>query len=62
MKCAWAKCRHIIPVKERKEAIEIFENMHWRCFHMVYEHLTAENVRCSDPSCPIKEEKVDGRT
>ena len=40
------------PVKNSKD-YELFEKMHWTCFHFEFEHLDADpDEPCSDPSCP----------
>ena len=31
---------------------ELFEKMHWLCFHLEYEHEADPDDPCSDPSCP----------
>lgn len=40
------------PVEVNKDNYEIFENMHWLCFHIVYEHHGDPDAKCNDPSCP----------
>ncbi len=40
------------PVVENKDQYEIFEKMHWLCFHFEYEHEGDPDRPCSDPSCP----------
>ena len=42
------------PVRVNRERYDIFEQMHWICFHFEFEH-TPEfdpDVPCADPSCP----------
>ena len=36
----------------RLEDIELFEGMHWLCFHLEYEHEADPDEACGDPSCP----------
>lgn len=36
------------PVASR----ELFEGMHWLCFHLEFEHETDPDLPCTDPSCP----------
>lgn len=43
------KCRK--PVS-RAENVELFEGMHWLCFHLEYEHEADPDEACQDPSCP----------
>lgn len=33
-------------------ARDVFEGMHWLCFHLEYEHNADPDVACGDPSCP----------
>jgi hypothetical protein len=49
LKCR--KCRKEI-VKFKNEAEEIFEGMHWLCFHFEYEHEGEPDEACADYSCP----------
>lgn len=47
------------PVKNRKD-YEIFEGMHWLCFHLEYEHGEYDvDEPCDDPSCPWN--RIKGR-
>src|SRR4051794_1548869 len=39
------------PVVESAEHYQVFERMHWVCFHLEYEHSADPDVPCSDPSC-----------
>jgi hypothetical protein len=48
------------PIKFDSVAnLELFEGMHWLCFHLEFEHLddAGDNLDpdepCNDPSCPI---------
>lgn len=35
------------------QAAEVFEGMHWLCFHMIFEHDDYDpDVPCDDPGCP----------
>lgn len=49
LKCR--KCNKAIS-KFRNEAEEIFEGMHWLCFHFEYEHKGEPDEACEDFSCP----------
>jgi hypothetical protein len=41
------------PVKVNIDRYEVFENMHWICFHYVFEHDVYDpDEPCDDPSCP----------
>lgn len=40
------------PVQINRELYEVFEQMHWLCFHIVFEHAGDPDEACSDPSCP----------
>ena len=31
---------------------EVFERMHWLCFHLEFEHAGDPDAPCGDPSCP----------
>ena len=47
------------PVRSR----DVFESMHWLCFHLEFEHDTDPDLPCDDPSCPqwrlrVYEEKL----
>ena len=35
---------------------EVFEHMHWLCFHLEYEHDVTRDadLACADPSCPAR--------
>lgn len=50
------------PVVVNRERYDVFERMHWLCFHMVYEHVGADpDEPCEDPSCPWRRlEILDG--
>jgi hypothetical protein len=46
-RCGW-------PVRINRDRYELFEKMHWICFHFEFEH-TPEfdpDEPCADPSCP----------
>ncbi|MES2300315.1 MAG: hypothetical protein V4582_24990 [Pseudomonadota bacterium] len=34
------------------ESYDVFENMHWLCFHLEFEHSGDADTPCEDPSCP----------
>ncbi len=41
------------------ERYEVFEGMHWSCFHYAFEHQVADgavdpDMACRDPSCPAR--------
>lgn len=38
-------------VKNAALAVDVFEGMHWLCFHLEYEHRGDPDEACSDPSC-----------
>lgn len=40
-------------VKVSKDQYEVFERMHWLCFHLEFEHGEYDpDEPCEDPSCP----------
>ncbi|KAB8145893.1 hypothetical protein F8S13_02100 [Chloroflexia bacterium SDU3-3] len=40
------------PVTAKADQYELFEHMHWLCFHLEFEHQADPDVPCDDPSCP----------
>ena len=40
------------PIVVNAANAEVFENMHWLCFHLEYEHRADPDEACQDPSCP----------
>lgn len=43
------------PVIKYNDQYEVFEKMHWTCFHFTYEHGKYEiDEPCDDPSCPCR--------
>lgn len=40
------------PVIVNQDRYDVLEQMHWLCFHLVYEHHTDADQPCTDPSCP----------
>lgn len=40
------------PVTVNRDYYDVFERMHWLCFHIVFEHREDPDRPCSDPSCP----------
>jgi hypothetical protein len=40
------------PVTVNRENYELFDRMHWLCFHLQFEHNADVDAPCSDPSCP----------
>ncbi len=48
------------PVVVNRDRYEVFEGMHWLCFHIVYEHGPYDpDERCEDPSCPHRKGEED---
>lgn len=46
-------CKHCNkPVEVNFDYYDIFEGMHWLCFHLVFEHEGDPDKECNDPSCP----------
>ena len=44
------RCNQLVVVNQ--ESYDVFEQMHWLCFHREYEHNTDPDEPCRDPSCP----------
>jgi hypothetical protein len=47
------------PVRVNADQYEVFERMHWVCFHYEFEHETAvadgdPDQACRDPGCPAR--------
>ena len=45
------------PVVRNRDSYEMFERMHWSCFHYEFEHERGEldpDIACRDPSCPAR--------
>lgn len=41
------------PVSSSEDEFNLFENMHWICFHFEFEHGDHDKDEpCEDPSCP----------
>jgi hypothetical protein len=40
------------PVTLNVQNYDVFEQMHWLCFHLEYEHDGDPDKACGDPSCP----------
>ena len=40
------------PVTLNVQNYDVFEQMHWLCFHLKYEHDGDPDKACGDPSCP----------
>jgi len=40
------------PVEENADSYEVFEKMHWLCFHLEFEHSGDPDRACDDVSCP----------
>lgn len=49
------------PVTANVEHYDVFEQMHWLCFHLEYEHDGDPDKACGDPSCPWWRIDVLGR-
>ena len=45
-----ARCGSAVTVN--RENYELFERMHWLCFHLQFEHNADVDAPCSDQSCP----------
>jgi hypothetical protein len=39
------------PVVASAQHYDVFERMHWICFHLEYEHNADPDLPCDDPSC-----------
>lgn len=44
------KCHQ--PVHKNRDSYEVFEKMHWLCFHFEFEHEGDADMPCNDPGCP----------
>lgn len=40
------------PVSVNRDRYDVFERMHWLCFHIVFEHRADPDEPCMDPDCP----------
>lgn len=40
------------PVDVNREQYDVFEKMHWLCFHLEFEHDGDPDQACGDPNCP----------
>jgi hypothetical protein len=40
------------PVMKNCNEYDVFEQMHWLCFHLEFEHDGDPDVPCGDPGCP----------
>jgi hypothetical protein len=40
------------PVEVHRGEYELFERMHWFCFHLEFEHRGDPDAACQDPGCP----------
>ncbi|MBK7001813.1 MAG: hypothetical protein IPH35_18100 [Rhodoferax sp.] len=46
-------CKHCgKPVVATLGSYDVQEQMHWLCFHLLFEHEGAPDRPCDDPSCP----------
>ncbi|WP_157499639.1 hypothetical protein [Lysobacter sp. Root983] len=41
-----------LPVEKNSDSYEVFERMHWLCFHLEFEHQGDPDRPCADPACP----------
>lgn len=49
------------PIKVNEKLSEILEDMHWLCFHLLFEHDDYDpDEACEDPSCPWN--RISGKT
>lgn len=49
------------PIKINKDSNDVFEDMHWICFHLEFEHGEYDpDEACDDPSCPWN--RISGNT
>jgi len=49
------------PVVANRESYEVFERMHWVCFHFEFEHDgTDPDVPCGDWGCPMRRDPTTG--
>ena len=46
------------PVVRNRDQYDVFEKMHWSCFHYEFEHdmmgSDDPDVACPDPACPAR--------
>ena len=50
------------PVKFNDQYYDVYEGMHWICFHFVFEHGNYDpDEPCDDPSCPWNRIYIDDR-
>jgi hypothetical protein len=45
------------PVRRNRDNYEVFERMHWACFHYEFEHAIGvgdPDEACRDPQCPAR--------
>lgn len=40
------------PVIKHEEQYEVYEKMHWLCFHIMFEHNDDVDVACNAGGCP----------
>ena len=41
------------PVIANRALYDVFEQMHWLCFHLEFEHSGDPDAPCTDPSCTV---------
>jgi hypothetical protein len=51
------RCSRPIEVN-RDLAADVFEGMHWLCFHLEFEHAGDPDAPCADPSCHVLRPEV----
>ena len=44
------RCNQAITVNA--DSYDVFEQMHWLCFHLEFEHQGDPDEACGDPGCP----------
>lgn len=45
-----ARCGSTVRIN--RENYELFERMHWLCFHLAYEHHADVDAPCAEATCP----------
>lgn len=46
----WVRCHQSVTVN--RSDYDLFERMHWLCFHLEFEHQADPDDPCANPSCP----------
>lgn len=47
------------PVETSRDRYQLFERMHWVCFHFEYEHQGDPDAACGDAGCPMRKLHAD---